>query len=59
MSKEGKVNASSEDHPHDECNIEGDEVKLHEAISSLRALVSGKTNTILFTHTSEISFSPF
>jgi hypothetical protein len=44
MAKEVKLNSSSEGHSGDKWNIEGDEVKLHEAISSLRTLVSGETN---------------
>jgi hypothetical protein len=48
MSKEGKLSASSGGHSHDEWNIECDDIKLHEAISSLRTLVSGETNTILY-----------
>jgi hypothetical protein len=55
MSKEVTLNSSSECHSHDKWNIEGDDVKLHEAISSLRALVSGETNAILCTYYSEIT----
>jgi hypothetical protein len=46
MSKEGKLNSSSGGHSHDKWNMEGDKVKLHEAISSLRTLVSGETNAL-------------
>lgn len=42
MSKENTSNFSSEDHSH-ECN----EVKVQEAISSLRALVSGEINAVV------------
>jgi hypothetical protein len=47
MSKKGESNSSSGYHPHDESNIEDNEVKLREAISSLRALVSGEGDIIL------------
>jgi hypothetical protein len=50
MSKEGKPNASSKGHPHDDWDIERDDVKLQEVISSLRTLVSGQTNTVLHTY---------
>ena len=46
MSKENTSNVSSEDHSH-ECNEEGNEVKVQEAISSLRALVSGEINAVV------------
>jgi hypothetical protein len=46
MSKENTSNFSSEDHSH-ECNEEGDEVKVQEALSSLRALVSGEINAVV------------
>jgi hypothetical protein len=50
MSKEGKLNSSSEGNSHDKWNIEGDKVKLHEAISRLRTIVSGENNAILYTY---------
>jgi hypothetical protein len=55
MSKERKLNSSSEGHSHDKWNIEGDKVKLHEAIRSLRTLVSGETNAILYTYCRQIT----
>lgn len=44
MSKEVKLNSATQGDSRDKWNIEGDEVKLHEAISSLRTLVSGEKN---------------
>jgi hypothetical protein len=44
MLKEKPSNSSSEDHSHTECNEEGNDVNVQEAISSLRALVSGEIN---------------
>jgi len=46
MSKKNTSIYSSEDHSH-ECNENGNEVKVQEAISSLRALVSGEINAVL------------
>ena len=46
MSKENTSNSSSEDLSH-ECNEMDNEVKVQEAISSLRALVSGEINAVL------------
>ena len=46
MSKENTSNSSSEGHSN-ECKEEGDEVKVQEAISSLRALVSGEINVVV------------
>jgi hypothetical protein len=47
MSKKGKSN-SSRDHPYDKSDIEDNEGKLHDVISSLRDLVSGEADIILF-----------
>jgi len=46
MSKENTSNFTSEEHPH-ACNEEGNEVKVQEAINSLRALVSGEFNAVV------------
>jgi len=46
MSKENTSNSSSKEHSH-ECNEMGNEVKVQDAISSLRALVSGEFNDVL------------
>jgi hypothetical protein len=49
MSMTNKSKSSCGDHPSDcESNTEDDEVKLHDAISSLRALVLGEIKAILF-----------
>jgi hypothetical protein len=39
-----KTSHLSEDHSHNECKEEGNEVNVQEAINSLRALVSGEIN---------------
>jgi hypothetical protein len=47
MSKKKMSHAPSEDHLPYECNIEGNDVNVQEAVSSLRALVSGEINAVL------------
>jgi hypothetical protein len=48
MSKEQESKPLSRNRENDDGNIEGNEVKIQEAISSLRTLVSGESNVILF-----------
>jgi hypothetical protein len=48
MSKEQASKPLSRNRENDDGNIEGNEVKIQEAISSLRTLVSGESNVILF-----------
>jgi len=57
MSKENASKFLSEDHSR-ECNEEGNEVKVQEAISSLRALVSGEINVVLL-HTAPCNITAF
>jgi hypothetical protein len=47
MSTKDKSNSSCGDHPHEESNIEDNEGKLRDVISSLRDLVSGEADIIL------------
>jgi hypothetical protein len=48
MSEKSKSTSSTAADPNvNESSIEGDEVKVHEAISSLRALVLGEINVML------------
>jgi hypothetical protein len=49
MSKKVKSNFSSGDHSHDDSNMEDNEGELHDVINSLRDLVSGEADIILFT----------
>jgi hypothetical protein len=54
MSKKHEPNPLYRNRENDDGNIEGNEATIHEAISSLRTLVSGESEIILFINSLEI-----
>jgi len=54
MSKDQESNPLSRNRDNDDGNIEGNEVKTQEAISSLRTLIAGKSDVILFVKCLEV-----
>ena len=48
MSKKEESNPLSRNRENDDGNMEGNDAKIHDAISSLRRLVSGESDVLLF-----------